>query len=71
MVRQCDACRAMFSDVPMYLGDSYTLVLPYWHEGPSNPESERYFDFTVIGSKGVERRHGWFNIHSRRIVQVG
>jgi hypothetical protein len=31
----------------------------------------RYFDFTTIGSAGIDRRHGWFDVESRRVVQIG
>ena len=68
-IKRCLKCDAIYGQC--YLGDSYSLVLPYWHEGPSRPEEERYFDFETLGSKGVERRHGWFNTTTRRITQTG
>lgn len=68
-VYTCAACGAIYGSC--YLGDSYRLVRPTWHEGPSAPERERYFDLSVLGSRGEERRHGWFNVDTRRITQTG
>ena len=67
----CKRCAAIFGQ--MYLGDSYTLVLPFMVEdaGVIPPEHTRYFDFDCLGRKGVVRRHGWFDVLSRRVVQVG
>jgi len=68
---RCKRCEAIFGQ--MYLGDSYTLVLPWMVEDASTIplEQARYFDFDCLGSKGVVRRHGWFDVISRRVVQVG
>ena len=68
-VHTCLTCEALFGS--LWLGDSYSLVGPSFHKGESRPEDERYFDLECIGSSGVTRRHGWFNIHSRAITQVG
>lgn len=65
----CRSCGAVHGQC--YLGESYGLVQPYWHEGPSSPEQERYYDFETVGSKGLDRRHGWFNVESKRITQTG
>lgn len=63
----CLRCNAIFGQ--LYLGDSYTVVLPYFVEQePADPP--RYFDFVTIGSK-VDRRHGWYDVATKRIVQVG
>ena len=68
---QCKRCGAIQNDGPMYLGDSYAHVLPYFDTEGCKPEEERYFDFTCLGSKGITRRHGWYNPETRRITQVG
>ena len=68
----CSACGGLFhNEGLMYLGDSYTYVLPYFDSCPVPVEGQRYFDFTVLGSKGLHRRHGWFNPATKRITQVG
>jgi len=72
MVYTCAGCGAIFHrSGTLYLGDSYTYVLPVWHQGESSPEEECYYDFTTLGSKGIERRHGWFNVRTKKITQTG
>ena len=55
----------------IYLGESYELVLPEFETGETAREDLRYYDLTCLGSKGLTRRHGWYNRRTRRIVQVG
>ena len=69
-VYTCRACQGLIA-TSIYLGDSYGLVLPYWETGDTAPEDLRYFDFTCLGSNGLQRRHGWYNRRTRRTVQVG
>lgn len=73
-VYECGKCGAIFGD-HLYLGDSYNYVLPYWATdaelSSTRPEDLRYYDLTCLGSKGIERRHGWFNPQTKRIHQVG
>ncbi len=68
-VYECSKCLAIYGQC--YKGDSYTLVLPYFAEHAVDPQTERYYDLTVLGSDGVTRRHGWFDPASKRITQVG
>lgn len=68
-IYECAACHGLYGRC--YLGDSYTFVLPHMVGGPVPVEHQRYFDFTCVGSKGVTRRHGWFNPPTRLITQVG
>jgi len=70
-VYECGDCHAIYGD--MYLGDSYTFVLPEFSNeyGQAVLDRQRYFDFTCLGSKGVTRRHGWFDPATKRITQVG
>lgn len=72
-VYTCSKCGAIFHNPGlMYLGDSYGYVLPQWDaEGACKPEDQRYYDLSVLGSEGPERRHGWFNPATKRITQVG
>jgi len=69
-VYSCGACDAIFSD-NIYLGESYEFVLPFMASEDVPQERTRYFDFTCLGSQGVTRRHGWYDIQTKRIVQVG
>jgi len=69
MVFECRRCGAIYGDCTK--GESYEIVLPYMAEAEVAPEHCRYYDFTVLGSDGITRRHGWFDPETRRIVQVG
>jgi hypothetical protein len=68
-IYECRACNAVFGQC--YLGDSYSLVLPQFSAAEIAPDDQRYFDFTTIGSKGIARRHGWYDPQTRLITQVG
>jgi hypothetical protein len=68
-VYTCAKCGAIFGSC--YLGDSYGLVSPYMTANIAATERQRYFDFTTLGSKGVGRRHGWFDPETRMMTQVG
>jgi hypothetical protein len=70
-VYECGACHAIHGT--MYLGDSYTYVLPCWSNdhSPEATERQRYFDFECLGSGGVTRRHGWFDPQTKKITQIG
>ena len=68
-VSRCGSCGAEYTTRPIYRGDSYTVASPHWHEGEDGETF--YFDLDVIGSQGPERRHGWANKTTRRIVQTG
>ena len=74
-VHQCLECGAVVGRC--YKGDSYKIV-----SGRFVPETfladtalmqaeQRYYDLTVLGSTGIERRHGWFWFRTGDIVQVG
>ena len=69
LVYECRKCKALYGSCS--LGDSYTLVLPYWHTGEEKPENTRYFDLECLGSQGITRRHGWLDVTTKRVVQVG
>ena len=68
-VFECRRCGALYGDC--YKGDSYALVRPHMTTQDVPPERCRYFDFTVLGSDGISRRHGWFDPETRLIVQIG
>ena len=65
----CPICEAVFGTC--YLGESYQFVRPLMEEADDSMENSRYYDFTIIGPEGFERRHGWFNPDTRLVVQVG
>lgn len=70
LVYVCGACSGIFSN-NIYLGESYEIVLPFMTVEAVPQDRLRYFDFTCLGSKGITRRHGWFDVQTKRIVQVG
>lgn len=67
-VYRCDACGAIHGRCR--LGDSYTFVLPYM-QADCHPENQCYYDLETIGSNGIERHHGWFDVTTKRVYQVG
>lgn len=68
-IYQCGKCGAIYGTT--YLGDSYKYVLPNMTSRVVFPEDLRYYDFTCLSSKGIIRRHGWYDVTSKLIVQVG
>ena len=68
-IYRCAKCEAIYGSC--YLGDSYSLVLPYLVDKEPPAECTRYYDFECLGSQGITRRHGWYDLDSKRIVQVG
>jgi len=68
-VYECARCKAIFGTC--YLGESYVMVKPWMTSENVPPENQRYYDFTTIGSDGIGRRHGWYDVNSGLITQVG
>jgi DNA-directed RNA polymerase subunit RPC12/RpoP len=68
-IYRCAKCEAIYGSC--YLGDSYSLVLPYMTRKEPPAGQIRYFNFDCIGSKGLTRRHGWYDPATKLIVQVG
>ena len=68
-MHQCAKCEAIYGSC--YLGDSYTLVLPWMVEKEPPADIIRYYDLECLGSNGITRRHGWYDPATKRIVQVG
>jgi hypothetical protein len=54
-VFECRRCGAIYGTC--YLGESYGPVKPFFATEDGPPERCRYFDFTTLGSAGVDRRH--------------
>jgi hypothetical protein len=68
-VFECSKCGALFGSC--YLGDSFMLVRPFMASSEVAHEHMRYFDFSTLGSEGLGRRHGWFDVNTKLITQVG
>ena len=69
-VYSCARCNAIYGTC--YLGDSYEYVSPRFSGSVNFSNTDlRYFDFECLGSQGITRRHGWYNVQDNAIVQVG
>ena len=74
-VYTCTGCGGLVGRC--YKGESFGMVLPYFvtdaraSELKAAEDHGRYFDLTVLGGNGVERRHGWFDQATKGIIQVG
>lgn len=54
----------------MYLGESYSLVLPRF-SSRTDMEGARYFDLTLLGSNGITRSHGYYDPATKLVLQTG
>ena len=70
-VATCPGCGGIFTTRRLYLGDSYAYTLPRWATNDVPPERLQYFDLDVLGSDGLQRRHGFMDRETRLIVQTG
>lgn len=68
-VYECPKCKAVLGDC--YKGESYMIVKPWFSANEAPLENWRYYDLTVLGGNGIERRHGWFDVTTRTVMQVG
>ncbi len=68
-VYTCSKCGAIFGEC--YRGESYAFVQPFFTKEEPPAERIRYYDFRVLGTNGVERRHGWYDTQTHLIVQTG
>jgi hypothetical protein len=68
-VYRCGKCHAVYGSC--YKGDSYSIVRSGWHPDEAVADQLFYYDLEVLGSGGIERRHGWAHRETRLIVQVG
>jgi hypothetical protein len=69
LLYRCAKCGALYGTC--YLGESYQHVLPFLTSNDVPATEWRYFDFTTLGSEGIEQRHGWFDPSTRHITQIG
>lgn len=66
----CQACGGLHGE--MYRGEAYDFVnLHRKMQDDAPPERLRYFDLTLLGSKGIERVHGWMDRETQNVVQYG
>jgi ribosomal protein L37AE/L43A len=73
-VYTCERCGCLHGR--LYLGESYTLVQPYFEAEAVAAAAiaageTRPYDLDCLGSGGLTRRHGWYNPATRRITQTG
>lgn len=68
-VHECPKCKAVLGEC--YKGESYRIVKPWMSDQDVPLDRWRHYDLTVLGGDGIERRHGFFDIETRLIVQVG
>lgn len=71
-VVRCRKCNAIYTVAgsSIYKGESYGIVRPQMSNRP-DMEGAVYYDFTVLGSDGVSRRHGWYDPRTKLILQTG
>lgn len=66
-VHECVRCNAVFGTC--YLGQSYEFRMPRWHKGEST--ATRYYDFELLTGTGIKYEHGWVDVESKCVTQVG
>lgn len=66
----CSRCGALYGG-RVYLGESYKIVKPFFAAEEIPVERQQYYDIETLGSKGLDRRHGWRDSETHYIVQVG
>ena len=73
-VYECHNCAALYSrNISLTEMKKYVLI-DEWVEDGTKVESEdqRHFDFRFVGvDKQVHRIHGWFDINSKKLLQLG
>lgn len=65
----CERCGCLHGRC--YLGDSYTLVKPFFTTERVPHERQAPYDLDCLGSQGMTRRHGFYDTQTRLITQVG
>lgn len=65
----CKECECLYGNIT--LGNSYLYVKPYMTTDPTADERAVPYDMTCLSSRGIERRHGFYDKASGLITQVG
>ncbi len=69
-IRICEDCGGLIGTVRR--GDLHNHVdTRNWANEDIEQDRVRYFDLKVLGSNGVVRIHGWYDLDTKRIVQMG
>lgn len=68
-VQECVRCGGLHGHC--YKGDFSEYVILQFATHDVRPEDMKYFDFELVGSKGVERVHGFFDVKTKKVVQIG
>jgi hypothetical protein len=69
-VFRCRQCSAVFGVCTRE--EATELVIPAMSKEDAPPEYWRCYDLQVFaGSQLLERRHGWFDLRTRLILQIG
>lgn len=63
---RCNHCGAITGQC--YRGEFYGIIDMHWDTDPE-PETN-YFDIVTIGNR-VERIHGWYNVKTGKVTQIG
>jgi len=69
-VIECAGCGGTITTRPIWLGETFRYVSNSW-DPEGSFEGARYYDLTYLGSKGLGRRHGWYQPKTKGIVQTG
>jgi len=68
IVYECTRCGCIYGKLT--LGQSYKYVSGL-AKGKINKANIKPFDLICLSSKGIIRRHGWYDPNTKKVVQVG
>lgn len=68
-LKECAYCGCLHGQT--YLGESYRYVKPQMISSREADQRAKPFDITCLGSKGITRRHGFYDPKTKCITQVG
>jgi len=68
-VVECALCGALHGTCT--LGESYHLIPPVFSRREAQPDELRPYDLEIVGPDGIGRRHGWYDIETGAIAQIG
>lgn len=68
-VVSCSACGCYHGSC--WLGDSYRVAKAQMTGANVSDDDLRAFDLMTVGSTGEQRRHGWVDVRTGLIYQVG